>query len=345
MYFGAAVGGARHLWRQRFPDGEPEQITSGAAEEDGLAVAPDGRSLITSVGMRESAVWIHDSKGERAISPEGYAATNPKLFSPPRFSLNGRQLYYLLRRQSPRAGNELWRTNLASNARERVFGDFNIFQFDISGDDTGAGEVVFSAQPPGEPSQLWLAPLDRSAPPKRIAASGEGAPHFGPDGTVLFSYSDGKANYIGQIKKDGSGRKQVTPYPISTLLSSSPDGRWLVAFTPAADRVDTMAIPAGDVGRPRRICRGFCEVSWDQDGKTLYIALNQNSGKTVAIPVSTGEFPEVPDGIVESPKKATEIPGARIIDQWNISPSRDPATFAYVKTTTGHRNLFRISWR
>jgi hypothetical protein len=248
----------------------------------------------------------------------------------------------------------LWRANLESGASERVFGDsnsgdsssgdFNILEFDISGDDSSAGEVVFSSQPSGQPSQLWTAPLDRSSPPKRIAASGEGSPHFGPDGTVRFRYSDGKANYIGQMKKDGSGRKQMTQYPISTLLSSSPDGRWLVALAPAADRAsaDTLAIPAGDAGRPRRVCRGFCPVSWARDGKTLYIALG--GGRTVAMQVSPGEFPEVPDGIVESPQKAAAIPGARIIDRWNISPSRDPATFAYVKTTAGHRNLFRVSW-
>ena len=91
-------------------------------------------------------------------------------------------------------------------------------------------------QPAGKPSQLWLAPLDRSAPPKRIAVSGEGPPHFGPDGTIRFRYSDGKNNYIGQMKKDGSGRNKLTPYPISTFVSSSPDGRWLVALAPAPDR-------------------------------------------------------------------------------------------------------------
>ena len=149
MYFGAAVSGTRHLWRQRFPKGELEQITFGAAEEEGVAVAPDGRSLITSVGVRESAVWIHDSKGERAISGEGYADANYLLLSPPRFSLDGRQIYYLLRRKSPGSGNELWRTNLDSNTSERMFGDFNIFGFDISGDDAGAGEVVFLRNLPG----------------------------------------------------------------------------------------------------------------------------------------------------------------------------------------------------
>lgn len=345
MYFGVAVDGANHLWRQRFPDGEPEQITFGPAEEEGLAVAPDGQSIITSVGMRESAVWIHDAKGERAVSPEGYAAANYLRLSPPRFSGDGHRLYYLLQPQSPGSGKELWRTNLETGANERVLGGFNILEFDIYGDSETAGKVVFSSEPPAGPSQLWLAPLDRSSPPKRLAASGEGSPHFGPDGAVRFRYSDGKANYIGQMNKDGSGREQLTPYPISTFLSSSPDGRWLVALAPAADRAsaDTMAIPAGDPGRPRRVCRGFCPASWDRDGKTVYIALNAN--KTLVLPVPTGEFPEIPDGLVESPAKAAAFPGARLIDRWNISPSRDPATFAYVKTTAGHRNLFRISWR
>ena len=88
MYFAAVVGGASHLWRQRFPDGAPEQITFGPLEEEGIAVAPDGRSLVTSIGMRRSAVWIHDAAGERAIVSEGYA-------SAPRLSRDGTRVFYL----------------------------------------------------------------------------------------------------------------------------------------------------------------------------------------------------------------------------------------------------------
>ena len=88
MYFAAVVGGASHLWRQRFPDGAPEQITFGPFEEEGIAVAPDGRSLVTSIGMRRSAVWIHDAAGERAIVSEGYA-------SAPRLSRDGTRVFYL----------------------------------------------------------------------------------------------------------------------------------------------------------------------------------------------------------------------------------------------------------
>ena len=58
-----------HLWRQRYPTGQPEQITFGPNSEQGLAVDPDGRSVITSVGVYQSAIWIHDDKGERSLSP------------------------------------------------------------------------------------------------------------------------------------------------------------------------------------------------------------------------------------------------------------------------------------
>src|SRR5262249_22978795 len=47
MYVGAAVNGTFHIWRQRFPDGAPEQVTSGPTEEEGIAMAADGRSFIT----------------------------------------------------------------------------------------------------------------------------------------------------------------------------------------------------------------------------------------------------------------------------------------------------------
>ena len=52
MYLTAKTGGAYHIWRQRFPDGQPEQVTSGPTEEEGIAMAPDGRSFVTAVACR-----------------------------------------------------------------------------------------------------------------------------------------------------------------------------------------------------------------------------------------------------------------------------------------------------
>jgi hypothetical protein len=73
MYFSADVGTGFHLWRQRTGDHEPEQITFGATEEEGIAVAPDGRSLVTSVGIAQRSVWLRDRLNDRQISLEGYA--------------------------------------------------------------------------------------------------------------------------------------------------------------------------------------------------------------------------------------------------------------------------------
>jgi Tol biopolymer transport system component len=40
MYFNVEVDSSTHLWRQRVPDGIPEQITFGPTEEEGLAMGP-----------------------------------------------------------------------------------------------------------------------------------------------------------------------------------------------------------------------------------------------------------------------------------------------------------------
>jgi len=76
-----------HIWRQRFPNGRPEQITSGPTEEEGIALAPDGRSLITSVGLRQRTVSVHYVNNDRRISLEGYAYW-------PSFSPDGKKLIF-----------------------------------------------------------------------------------------------------------------------------------------------------------------------------------------------------------------------------------------------------------
>jgi len=136
MYFGAEVAGKQHLWRQRFPDGQPERITSGSTEENGLALDPDGRSLITSIFSKQNAVWIHDSAGDHALSTEGYADAAPL-----RFSADGKRVYYLLRRESPESPSELWRADVDSGKSEVVVPGLSMREFDISRDEK---EVVFS---------------------------------------------------------------------------------------------------------------------------------------------------------------------------------------------------------
>ena len=169
MYFGATVGRSAHLWRQRFPDGAPEQITFGPIEEEGIALAPDGRSLVTSVGTRRSAIWIHDASGERAISSEGYAVA-------PHLSRDGRRVFYLFAQDLGVIGSklgwmawsgELRSVDLVSGKTESVLPGISVADYDISRDEK---EAVFTTTERNGEKKIWLAALDRRTPPRQVAA-------------------------------------------------------------------------------------------------------------------------------------------------------------------------------
>jgi Tol biopolymer transport system component/DNA-binding winged helix-turn-helix (wHTH) protein len=339
MYFTIATPEGQHLWRQRLPQAVPEQLTFGPTEEQGVAVAPDGRSLITSMGMQQSAIWLHDSRGDRPISSEGIASL-------PRFSADGNRVFYLARRSAPDPANELWAVDFGTGRRERLVAGFQITSYDISVSGT---EVLFAAKPSQGKSQVWLASPTRRSSPVLVASDGEDAPFFGPDGQILVRHSDGKANYLFRMNPDGSGRAKVVPYPISNVMSVSPDRLWAATLTPVNDtlaNVAEMAIPIKG-GAAKRICSGFCVAQWAPDGRFLYLTERaagfHSEKKAVAIPVPAGKtLPELPVSGIESLEDGLAVSGSLMIDHWDFAPALDPSTYAYVRVAM-HRNLFRIS--
>src|SRR4051812_2820926 len=202
MYFTAHVNGASHLWRQRFPNGEPQQITSGAADEEGIAMAADGRSVVAAIGIVETGVWFHGPTGDRPISPDGYASGLS-------FSRDGRRLYYLLRRVQT-ASRELWVTDLVSDRREPILPGESIVTYDVSDDGT---QMVYSTRSQSGRSQLWLGSLDGRSAPRLLPSIGD-EPAFGPDGDILFRNSDGVRNYLFDLKRNGSKPVKALTDPI-----------------------------------------------------------------------------------------------------------------------------------
>jgi dipeptidyl aminopeptidase/acylaminoacyl peptidase len=263
------------------------------------------------------------------------------------FSHDGKSLYYLLRHDSPESPSELWRADLDSGRREAVLPGVSILSYDISNDER---QVVFSTQPAGKASQLWLAPLDRSSPPRMISASGEANSHFGPKGQVLFRYTDGKAYYLGKMGLDGSGRTKVFPSPILDFFGTSPDRRFMLLSAPFREpkvpgQGAVMAVPV-EGGPARNICDNFCLVGWSPDRKYFYVVITLPSrtnpaGKTLLIPVSLGEsFPPLPASGFHPGEEGLAIPGSKLLEQSDIALGLD-STYAYVKPTM-HANLFRI---
>jgi len=306
-------------------------------------VEQDGRSIITSIGVHESAIWIHDADRERPLSSEGEIVADS---SPPSLSADDKVLYYLLRHEPAGSGPELWRTIVESGRSEAVFPGVSIFAYDVSPD---GKQVVYSTAAPGGKSQLWLAPVDRSSLARRIGYSGEMSPHFGPRGQILFQGTEGNSNYLEQMNPDGSGRSKVAPYPISEIQGISPGRRWVMAIVtlpPGGNSVAPMAIPV-DGGPPRLMCAGYCVPTWSSTGKFLFISVEAPSltspGRSLAIPIGPGEsLPEFPTEGIKPLADASVIAGSQSVPRAELVPGRDPFHYAYVNTKV-HRNLYRIS--
>ena len=125
MYLTSKAGGLNHIWRQRFPDGQPEQITSGPTEEEGIAMAPDGRSFVTAVALQSTSIWVHDAQRRAAdFAAEGNAAY-------PKFTPDGKKLCYRIVKAVPRFGTnrdpgEVWVADLESGRSEPLVPGFPV---------------------------------------------------------------------------------------------------------------------------------------------------------------------------------------------------------------------------
>lgn len=344
MYFIAIVQGQSHLWRQQSPNGHPEQITFGPSEEEGLAVEQDGRSVISSIGARESSIWIHDAAGERSLSSEGEIVAD---LSPPSFGADDKTLYYLLHHHDANAGPELWRLTLDTGKSEAVFPGTSMNSYNVSPD---GKQVVYTSTGRDGQSQIWLAPMDRSSPARQIGYSGETTPYFGPQGQILFRLAEGNVNYLEQMNQDGSGRSKTLPYPIIDVQGISPERKWLIAAAayPEGHSIVPMvvAIPL-DGGPPRRICASYCIPVWASSGRFLFVPVEASSqttpGRSLALPVGPGEtLPKLPPGGIQPLAEPSIVPGAQSISRAELVPGKDLLHYAYVNTAV-HRNLYRIS--
>jgi serine/threonine protein kinase len=330
MYFTAETNGANHLWRQRFPSGTPEQITAGPGEEQGLAVAPDGKSLISSVGVRKSSVWMHDATGEHLLSPEGSATY-------PQFSGDSKHVYYMLRKKASGA-NELWSTDVPSGSAISVLPGVPLVDFDISRD----GQRVAFTAPNDSTFDVFIAPLDRSAPPRLVTRGGEMARFIGGTDELIFRQLGGHTSYLARVRTDGTGLGRVLDVPVSGMNFVSPDGNW-VGVIPGESEHGTFALSLKD-GTRKLICLEFCSPRWSDDGAYLYVTMNpapQQANPTLVFPIPPGAGLPVLPAKGLAPQAGAEVPGITVIRQDWPGPGPSPQTYTYVKSEFAG-NLFRV---
>jgi eukaryotic-like serine/threonine-protein kinase len=343
IYVSANEGGRFHIWRQHFPGGAPEQVTSGPTEEEGIAMAPDGRSFLTSVGTQYWTIWIHDAKGEHQLSSEGDAFATS-------FSSDGKKLFYL-KRSGQNSPAELWSMELASGKSDRVVPGYgvdstytdNFASYAVTAD---GSRVAFLKRDEKGISHLWLASTDHRTSPQQLpSVENEDSPMFLPNGNLVYRASDKGKNYIYTRQPDGSGRRKLLEEAILDLTSVSPDGRWIVVLKKEDADKDhpyrTLAYPNG-TGKPVMLC-AMCLVSWSMDGKYLVMQLGLPTSAlshTYLLPVS-GErgLPELqPEGL-RSPGDLKKSQGALVLPQ--VDSVLGPEKYSYTITSI-RRNIYRI---
>jgi Tol biopolymer transport system component len=341
MYLSANGGEGYHLWRQRFPDGAPEQITSGATEEQGISFAPDGRSLVTSVGTSQSTLWIRDAHGDRQITSEGFAFL-------PSFSHDGKTLYYLVRSRASRrfVSGELWHVSLETGHTARTLPDFLMEHYDVSED---GKRIVFLSVDDSGHSQLWIAPLDGSSQPRRLNSTEySDRALFDPHGGVLFVGGEKGVSYLYHVNEDGSGLRKLLPKPVTFLYAISPDGKALSLWVG-----EDVVIFAYDGSTRTLICKGCATageenrgvtpalVSWSPDQRFMYIHRTRER-ETYAIPLRAGQLlPPLPAGGPASLGDLAKLPGAILLREPRAFAGSSPYIYAYPRVST-HRNIYRI---
>jgi eukaryotic-like serine/threonine-protein kinase len=339
MYFAANAGSGYHIWRQRFPDGRPQQVTSGATEERGLSFAPDGKSFVTSVGESQSTLWIHSSQGERQLTFEGYSYL-------PSFSADRKRLYYLQRSKanSTFVSGELWETELESGRKQRLLPDFLMEHYDIS---PSGQQVVFITSDGSGRSPLWIGALDGSAAPRRLSDQDCIRALFAPDGDVVFVGGRPGDMYLQRIKPDGGGLRKIIPEKAVFLYDISPDNRWVAAWVGRG--VNIYPLLGGPAIRVCANCasggaeeRGVIPpmIRWSRDGKLVNLFWD-GVGRTYSIALQPGQvLPALPEGGIDFRDVRKSFPKAH---EMNLAAffSSDSSLYAYPMLTT-HRNIYRI---
>jgi eukaryotic-like serine/threonine-protein kinase len=337
MYFTVKTANGVHIWRQRFPEGTPEQVTFGAGTEEGIHFAPDGRSFVTSIGTSQSTLWVRDPRGERQVTSEGYSYL-------PSLSADGKKLYYVVRSNGLRSWNQgaLWVTDLETEQRHRLLPDFEITHYSISGD--GERVVFVSVDEQGR-TPVWIASLNGRTTPRQLSTIDGSAAFFGAAGEVIFG---GRQQlYVYRVTDDGNELQKAISAPL-TPIAVSPDGQWIAAQDPAAWGALIMH-PAGG-GSPVRLC-DYCAPPWGTEPMPFYIGWTPDSkivywnfaSATYAIPLPSGRMlPPVPAGGIQSREGVAALPGARLISEHDRTvPGPNPSASVVVKVST-QRNIYRV---
>jgi serine/threonine protein kinase len=350
MYLSSNSGGGFHIWRQKYPDGVPERITSGPTEQEGTAVTPDGKYLITSMGLQQASIWLQERTAARQLTSEAFAALPTMLPS-------GDRMVYLVRTGSRGyVSGELWSLNLKTGEKERVLPGRVMTNYSISAD---GKRVVFISAGSESGDGVWIADLDRRSSPRQLTREGELRAHFGAPGEIIYSKQLNEIRRLYRMQEDGAGVEQIATEPIVHLVTVSPDGRFAAVTVPGKEQGGGLSLKLISLrGEESMVtCGGSClptfgpnriqapPIGWSPDGKSVFVGLQQyglGTAKTVVLPYRSGVALKTlwPKGL-DTEDHVAANPGAKVIDEANVFPASSASSYLSWRRGT-QSNLYRI---
>jgi hypothetical protein len=229
--------------------------------------------------------------------------------------------------------------NLASQKSDRLLPDFSIADYAVSRDEK---EVAFTTIADDRSFEIWLAPLDRRTAPRRIVQGGDSV-SFGANHDLVFRSIEGQINFMTRIGIDGQNRVRLSDRNPITVMSASPDGRWVTFVGGFGNtRGGTIAVPVYG-GEPKYMCANLCDATWSPDGSLLYLGIGGESvHRILIVALKSGEaFPDFPVDATEALAVWTKLPNVRIINRAKSVPGTDQSTYIEAKVEE-RRNLFRV---
>jgi eukaryotic-like serine/threonine-protein kinase len=312
-------------------------------------MAPDGKSLITSVGTAQGTVWLHDEKGDHQISSEGYAYF-------PYINAQGTRLTYLQADQKNLGASgkptqapeiKLISVDLHTGVSQQIFSGQDVGDYCIPPD---GRQLMYAARDHNDRVHVWTVPLDHSLPPRRLTPEENDDSNIRcfDNGDVGFTRGENGLRVFYHMKSDGSSMQRVFPTPIVDVAAMDADGSAMAALVKASnDKTRVMLYNLHD-GTAKQLCDS-CSPMWSPDDKKLYISFAQffkggskERGQTYVLPWKPNLAALPPNGTrteADVAKVAAVVPEARGVNEF--APGISPHVYAFSRRTI-QCNLYRI---
>ncbi len=230
----------------------------------------------------------------------------------------------------------MWVMELKSERSEALVPGFQTLDYDISAD---GRQVVMEVADRDRRPQLWIVDSDRRSRPRRIPNVEGRMPRFGPGGEIFFR----TAGFTYRVRADGTQMRKAIEQQTHLLLGVSPDGRWIIAWSPApGGGIAVQAFPLGS-GAPVLIAGTLNGWHFSPDGRFISVCGGPvSNGRSYIIPVPPGRaLPKIPAVGFRSEEELASLPGARRIDVQEAVPGSSSEVYAFYRGTA-QRNLYRI---